>query len=462
MQGTASLTDRHWAFIVARVLNVRHGHTVRTETKPGGSTVGSDVTHLVFRIVPLVALGLVAGLLALKSASSVAHAKPGSYPQAKVKLGIDVLLDDRIDLVKGKRIGLITNASGVDGKLRSTADRLHRDKRVKLVRLFAPEHGIRGAAPAGKTIEDVKDPGTGLPVFSLFGANKQPPEESLADLDALVFDIQDIGSRTYTYTTTMARSMRAARKAKIPFIVLDRPNPLGGEVFEGPMLTKKRFSFVGYGPVPVSHGLTAGELAGYYNVFRNIRCKLVVVKMAGWRRGMTWDDTGLSFVMTSPGIPHARSAHLYIATGMIGGVTKNINEGVGTTLPFELIGAEWIRSDKLLAALQKEKLPGIRFRAVTYRPYYQRHRGRTLHGVQLLPYDWKAFRPLKTALTILTTIERLYPKRMRFRRNFNIIWGDPEIRKAIQSGASAADIERSWLVDTLTYSLLRLPFLLYP
>ncbi len=382
---------------------------------------------------------------------------------AVVQLGIDVLLAEQIDLVKDKRIGLITNASGVDGRLRLSADRLHADKRVTLVRLFAPEHGIRGAAPAGRTVDDMRDSGTGLPVVSLFGKHKEPPPQSLEGLDALVFDIQDIGSRTYTYTTTMARSMRAARKAGIPFIVLDRPNPLGGELFEGPMLDKRRYSFVGYGPVPVSHGLTVGELAGYYNVFRNIRCELIVVKMKGWRRSMTWQDTGLQFIMTSPGIPHARNAHLYIATGMIGGVTRNLNEGVGTTLPFELIGAEWLDAPRLRAELEKAQLPGVRFRDVTYRPHYHRHKNRTLHGVQLLPYDWLAFRPLRTALTILTTILKMHPGRVRVRskRYFARIWGNDSILGAVMSGASAAQIERSWLVDTLTYTLLRQPFLLY-
>lgn len=418
------------------------------------------------------AAGLVA-LVLLSLLSPTALAKPtGPQPPAKTKavpkravvtLGVDVLFSDHMEWIAGKRVALITNASGVDGQLRATADRLHRDKRVKLVRLFAPEHGIRGAAPAGKSIEDARDPVTRVPVISLFGEHKQPPPESLEDVDVLIFDIQDIGSRTYTYTTTMARSMRAANKARIPFIVLDRPNPLGGLVYEGPILPRRRYSFIGFGPVPVSHGLTAGELAGFYNVQRKIGCDLRVARMKGWTRDMVWQDTGLEWVMTSPGIPTARAAHHYIATGMIGGVTKNVNEGVGTTLPFELIGAEWLNGPKLRDALNGAGLPGVRFRAITYKPYYHRHRGKMLHGVQIMPYDLRAFRPLRTALTILTTIERLKPKRTRFRSNkyFAIVWGNTDILKAVRAGKSAKEISATWAADTLKYGLQRLPFLLY-
>lgn len=393
--------------------------------------------------------------------SSLAAAQPAQ--SEAVRLGVDVLFEEKLELLRGKKVGLITNASGVDGQLVPTADRFARSEAFELVQLYAPEHGLRGALPAGARVEDTVDEATGVPVQSLFLARRRPTPESLKALDVLVFDIQDIGSRTYTYTTTMGEAMIAAKRAGIPLVVLDRPNPLGGERFEGPIRERAFKSFIGFGPTPVSHGLTAGELARFFNAAMDIGCELEVVPMRGWRRAMTWGETGLTFVPTSPGIPHARNALLYVATGMVGGVTRNINEGVGTTMPFETIAAEFIDGPAFAKALREAALPGVRFRPVTYRPYYHRHKGKMLHGVQLIVDDARAFRPLATALTLLTTIERLWPKQMRFRRERSVarVWGTTRVQEMVQAGASAAEIEATFTGDLVLYGVQRAEALLY-
>lgn len=387
--------------------------------------------------------------------------EPRGTPYPGVKLGIDVLLDDEVDLVRGKRVGLITNASGVDGHLVATTDRLHRDKRVKLVKLFAPEHGIRGAIPAGVGVEDRVDARTGVPVVSLFGDTHKPSSESLVDVEVLVFDIQDIGSRTYTYVTTMGKSMEAAADAGIPFVVLDRPNPLGVERFEGPVRLDKYKSFVGYGPTTVSHGMTVGELARFFNTEMKIGCELHVVKMDGYSREMMWADTGRTFIPTSPNIPHLLNAQLYIATGMIGGVSRNVNEGYGTTMPFETIAAAFIEPETLSEALNDVGLEGVRFRPITYRPTHGRFRKKIVHGVQLLLDDPKVFRPLRTALTILVTLQTLYPGQTEFRGNFGRIWGNKEVLKRLRAGEGVSAIEASWEEERQAFGEKRARYVLY-
>ncbi len=378
-------------------------------------------------------------------------------------LGIDVLLEEQIHRVEGKRVGLITNPSGVDRNLVPTADRLADDPRVDLVQLYGPEHGIRGDAFAGEEVADGRDAVTGIPVQSLYGRRRRPSRETLERIDVLLFDIQDIGSRTYTYTSTLGESMTAAAEAGIPFVVLDRPNPLGGLLFEGAVIEKPYRSFIGWGPVPVSHGMTAGELAQYYNRVLGIGCRLEVVPMKGWKRSMIWEETGLTWVPTSPHIPHALQAHLYIATGMIGGVCDNVNEGVGYTLPFETIAAEFIDPGEFCDALNRARLPRIAFRPIVYEPYYFRFRGKRLRGVQLLLQDPAAFRPLHTALTLLTTLERLYPGRIEFKREevFARHWGNKRILPMIRAGKSAEEIEASWSRELAVFARERAKCLIY-
>jgi len=404
-----------------------------------------------------------AALAFVAALSLCVAAAPAVADSPRVTLGVDVLLSERIELVAGKRVGLLTNASGVDSELVPTVDRLARDPRLTLVQLWAPEHGLRGAVRAGAPIADEVDPATGLPVESLFGARRAPSPETLRRVDVVVCDLQDVGSRTYTFTTTMARAMAAAARAKKPFVVLDRPNPLGGLLFEGPIREERFRSGIGWGPVPVSHGLTIGELAAFYDEALAIGADLHVVPLKGWRRAMAWEDTGLTWVPTSAGIPHALHAHLYIATGMVGGVTRNVNEGVGTTMPFELIGADFVDGPRLAAALEAARLPGVRFRALAYTPYYGRFQGRTLPGVQLVLTDPRTFRPLRTALTILTTLERLYPRQVRYRakRSFGRVWGTLAVLDAVRHGADAATIEASWAPELEVFAGARAKHLIY-
>src|SRR5688572_13898342 len=263
-------------------------------------------------------------------------------PGGRVRLGVEVLLEERIELVAGKRVGLVTNPAGVDGALAPTVDRLAGDERFELVQLYGPEHGIRGEVPAGDSVGDALDPRTGIPVESLYGSRRKPSAESLARIDVLLFDLQDVGARCYTYVSTLGEAMRACAEAEKALIVLDRPNPLGGLEFEGPLRGDKWASFIGWGPVPVTHGLTAGEMARLYNAELGIGCNLDVVQLAGWKRDMVWEETGLTWTQTSPHIPSALSAHVYAATAMASSSTTNVSDGVGSTTPFELLGAEFV------------------------------------------------------------------------------------------------------------------------
>lgn len=382
---------------------------------------------------------------------------------ARVKLGIDVLLESRIDLVAGKRVGLVTNPSGVDGALMPTVDRLRADKRVKLTQLFAPEHGLRGALASGKSGTDGVDERTGVPVEGLFGKRSAPSKEALKRVDVLLFDIQDIGSRTYTYVTTLGKVMTAAAKAKVPVIVLDRPNPHGGLVFEGAIRDKEYKSLIGWGPLPVTHGMTVGEVARFYNQELGLGCDLTVVQMEGWERWMRWEDTGLEWVPTSPGIPHPLNAVMYVATGMVGGAGTNINEGGGNSQPFELCGATFFDPDAFAAALNAEELPGVWFRPMSYRPHYGRRTGQMLHGVQLMLRDPYAFRPLRTALVLLTTIRRMYPKDLEIsnERLFKRVWGNDRILEMVKAGKSWKKIEATWQKELAAFGEKRAKVLLY-
>lgn len=387
--------------------------------------------------------------------------------RARVTLGIDVLLGSRIDLVKGKRVGLLTNPSGVDGRLKPTVDRLIEDKRVNLVQLFAPEHGLAGDGKSGTSDRGAyyRHRGRKIPIQGLFGRRRRPTAEALSRIDVLLFDIQDIGSRTYTYVTTMGLAMQAAKEAKVAFIVLDRPNPLGGLLFEGAVRIEKYKSMIGWGPLPVTHGMTVGELARFYNKELGIGCKLTVVEMRGWRRKMVWADTGLHWVPTSPGIPHELNAHLYVATGMVGGSGPNVNEGGGASMPFELIGALFIDNPRRLArALNRARLPGVFFRPLYYRPRGRQFTRKRVPGVQLMLLQPRRFRPLRTALTVLVTLQRLYKAKLVITntKKFGRVWGNDAILPMIRAGKSVAQIERSWKAELAAFAKKRAKYLIYP
>lgn len=383
-----------------------------------------------------------------------------------VTLGVDVLLEPgspHIALIAGKRVGLVTNQSGVDGNLVPTVDRLARDPRISLVRLFGPEHGIRGEVPAGEKVADGRDPETGVPVVSLYGKDRKPSKTALAGVDLLVFDIQDVGSRTYTYISTLGEVMRACADTNIPLVVLDRPNPLSGMHFEGPMIEDRFRSFIGWGPVPVTHGMTLGEAARFFNDRLQIGCALHVVPMRGWTRDMVWADTGLTWTITSPHIPSVTPAYLYATTGMVSATLQGVNEGIGSTMPFEVIGAEFIDAPQFERALQALNLPGVRFQAIYYKPFYGSYRDKPLRGVRLKLTDPKAYRPIRTSIAILTTLRDLYPGKFLFKeeRPVGIHWGNTEIRRQLESGLSADAIIDSWRSGHEEFAAARQLALLY-
>lgn len=410
---------------------------------------------------------LFAALVTLGPELAFAWPPPGPNNPA-VTLGVDVLVAERLDILRGKKVGLLTHPAGVDGQWVPTVDRLvalGKANDFKVVQLYGPEHGIRGFMGPGERQSGAVDPHTKIPVESLFGLGKRgrPSKKSLDKIDVLLVDLQDLGSRTYTYVSTLGEAMEAAKDAGKPVVVLDRPNPYGGLVFEGPVRDRGFKSFIGWGPFPVTHGMTIGEVARFYNEVVGIGCDLTVVQMKGWRRTMTWVDTGLVWVPTSPGIPHIESAWMYTATGMIGGVSENFNEGVGTTLPFEQVGAEFVDAVKLEQELEGRALPGVRVRAVTYRPAREKFANKVMHGVQISVVDPGAFRPIKVALALMTAMEKLYPGQVLYNDEGSVarVWGQTSVLTMVRAKRSAEAIEASWAGELEAYAADRQKVLLY-
>ncbi len=308
------------------------------------------------------------------------------YSQAQVKSGLEVLTSHQFRELEHKKIGLITNPTGVDRNLHSTIDLLFDSKKVKLVALFSPEHGVRGNYEAGEHVATYTDIKTNLPVYSIYGGTNKPTPAMLKGIDILVYDIQDIGSRSYTYISTLGLAMEAAAENNIEFMVLDRPNPLGGLKMEGSLVEPGFVSFVSQFPIPYIHGLTIGELATYLNeeglLANKAKCKLTVIEMKGWKRSMNFEETGLPWVPSSPHIPYAHSPYFYPVTGILGELYV-MNIGVGYTLPFQLVAAPWVNADSLSQNLNNLKLPGLIFRPIHYKPYYSTSKGKMIHGVQI-------------------------------------------------------------------------------
>ncbi len=380
---------------------------------------------------------------------------------AEIKLGIEVLQEDTgyMELLKDKKLGLITNQTGVDSNLKSTADILKENPNFNLVALFAPEHGIVGDAVAGENINHSIDKRTKLPVYSLYGKTRQPTEEMLANVDVLVFDIQDIGVRTYTYISTLFLAMEAADKYGKEFLVLDRPNPLGGLNVEGPVMKDEYKSFIGLLPIPMIHGMTVGEMAQFIKGEYNMNLKLTIVPVKGWKRNMIWDDTGLTWIPTSPHIPTVDAAFLYAATGTIS--SANLSNGVGYTLPFQLIGSEWIDPYKFAETLNSKNLPGIKFQPYWFKPFYSTFKDKELQGVRLVLTDKRIFKPVKTSLEIVTVLESLYPGVSRLPRDLNQIWGVDYISTSVKEGKTADEIMKDWEEDLGKFKDIRKKYLLY-
>ncbi len=373
---------------------------------------------------------------------------------ARVMTGLEVLRESGFAELKGKRAGLITNPTGVDHELRSGIDILFRAPGVILAALYGPEHGVRGEYSAGEIIGSADDPSTGLRVYSLYGSTRKPTKEMLEGIDVLVYDIQDIGSRSYTYISTLGLAMEAAAENNIPFIVLDRPNPLGGARIEGPLVEPGFVSFVSQYPIPYVHGLTTGELAMLLNgeglLANGLKCDLKVIRMKGWKREMSFSETGLPWVPSSPHIPNALTCLLYPATGIMGELYV-ASIGVGYTTPFQTFATEWIDADSLANNLNELGLPGIRFRPVHYKPYYSVSLGKMVHGVQIHITDEKAAQLSLIQFYILQEIHKLWPDKDLFGMcdpsrldMFDKVCGSDRIRKEFTRAYRVESILDLW------------------
>lgn len=336
---------------------------------------------------------------------------------AKVKLGIEVLEENGFKEIKGKKIGLITNATGVNSNLESTIDIIFNSSNCKLLALYGPEHGVRGDYAAGDYVEFYTDSKTNLPVYSLYGKTRKPSKEMLAGIDALVFDIQDIGCRSYTFISTMGVAMEAAAENNIEFIVLDRPNPLGGEKVEGNLVEDGFISFVSQFKIPYVHGLTVGELAMLLNEEKMLKngnkCKLTVIPMKNWKRNMLYEDTGLEWVMTSPHVPYKESAMFYVTSGILGELGV-ISEGVGYTIPFQVLAAEWIDASLMAEKMNELQLEGVNFRPIVFKPFYGKYAKKTLNGVQIHITDFPKLNLMDVQFHFLEVHNKLYPEKNPF------------------------------------------------
>jgi uncharacterized protein YbbC (DUF1343 family)/CubicO group peptidase (beta-lactamase class C family) len=360
-------------------------------------------------------------------------------PATKVLTGIDVLARDNFKQLAGLRIGLVTNQTGRDRSGRSTIDVLHKAPNVKLVALFSPEHGIRGVAD--ENVSDSKDEQTGLPIYSLYGETRRPKPEQLKDLDALVFDIQDIGTRFYTYMSTLGYVMEEAPKAKLPVFVLDRPNPIGGLEVEGPIADADKLSMIAYHRIPVRHGMTIGELAKLFNKERNLGCDLRVIEMAGWRRTMWFDETNLLWVNPSPNMRSLNEATLYPGIGLL--ETTNVSVGRGTDTPFELVGAPWIDGQQLASYLNSQRIAGVRFVPVRFTPTTSVFKSEECSGINIIVTDRDRFRPVTSGLEIAVALRKLYPSQWKIDSYLRLLVNADALER-LKRGDSAGDIVRSW------------------
>ena len=391
-----------------------------------------------------------------------------SISAATVQTGIEVLRADGFKLLKGKRVGLTTNPTGVDSNLKSTIDILWEAENVNLVALYGPEHGVRGNVHAGDVVDNEVDKKTGLKMYSLYGKTKKPNKEMMDEIDVMVYDIQDNGCRSYTYISTMGMLMEACIEHGKELIVLDRPNPLGGEKIEGCLVEDGYISFVSQFKIPYLYGQTPGELALYLNAtdYEN-KCNLTVVKMKGWERDMTWDETGLEWVVASPHVPHGQSAIFYPVTGIFGEFGY-ISIGVGYTLPFEVMGAPWISADTLAEAMNALELPGLEFRPIYYKPYYSTFQGELCQGVQIHILDYEKARLSEVQFLVVQELMRLWPEKDWFQLcnqkrfgMFDKVCGTNKIREMFGKRYQWEDIREYWYKDVEAYRAASSKYYLY-
>jgi len=431
------------------------------------------------------------GLAGSKNAPSKARQyaalppRPSPAPRAVVT-GLEMFLKEHSSLVQGKRVGLITNPTGVDRSLRADADLFLSRKDIRLVALYGPEHGVRGNAQAGQYVPFYMDSLYGIPVFSLYGQSlkpdpgmlndidhymrtfdtsgtgKSPAHDMVNSLDVMIFDIQDVGTRIYTYVATMAYAMQACAESGIPFIVLDRPNPINGITMEGPLLEYPEYSsFVGVYPIPVRHGMTTGELARLFNdLYFEKKVDLTVIPLSGWKRSMWYDETNLPWVFPSPNMPTLDTAAVYPGQVFLEGT--NLSEGRGTTKPFELFGAPWIDGHELSQKLNALLLPGVVFREAWFTPTFSKFKGKLCGGCQIHILDREAFRPFRTTLHIIQTVRRLNPDKFQFHAEyFDKIMGNSSVRKMLEQGRPVQEIRAGYAGDLEDFKKIRKKYLLY-
>jgi uncharacterized protein YbbC (DUF1343 family) len=422
-------------------------------------------------------IGLQLGIVAM-IAVLLACAKSGDASRpitSRLRPGIDVLLEDSLAIVQNVRVGLITNQTGIAGDGRTTAQALAAAPGVRLTALFSPEHGIRGTAAPGELIADTVDAVTGLPlrsldggtrgqvpIRSLYGDTRKPTPGMLEDIDVLVFDIQDVGARYYTYVWTMALAMQSAAEQGKRFIVLDRPDPIGGDRIGGNVLDPAFASFVGLYPVPMRHGMTAGEMARMVNAEYHVGADLTVIPMKGWRRADWFDATGLTWVAPSPNMPDLESAASYPGTCLFEGT--NLSVGRGTGRPFQQIGAPWLDAVSLTSKLNAMQLPGVRFESVEFTPATPgdaKYDGVAVHGIRFVVTDRGLYDPVATALSVLIGIRTEQPGLLEFNAGFDRLAGTDQLRRSIEGGRSAAAIVAGWQADLAKFEALRRPYLLY-
>jgi len=386
----------------------------------------------------------------------------GNCPAA-VRTGLDNVGAHK-DLFKGQRVGIIANHTSYNSSGKYIVDIFREMEAVRVVALFSPEHGLRGSEEAGRKISDQNDPATGLPVHSLFGATMKPTPAMLADLDVLVFDIQDVGARFYTYLYTMSLSMEAAAEAGKRFVVLDRPNPINGVQVEGKVLEPSCASFVGLYPVPVRYGMTVGEFAKMVNgegwLANHVKADLTVVPLTGWQRRMWFDQTGLRFIKPSPNMTDLETATLYPGLCLLEGT--EVSEGRGTPKPFRQFGAPWIDPNALIPRLNNLKLPGLRFQPTSFVPASSKYRDHLCRGVEILITDRIRLEPFRTGVLIVNEIYRMYPDKVEWHiAHFDRLCGTSAIREAITAGKSLDPLQAAWPAECKAFDPTRRKYLLY-
>ncbi|HEX4946046.1 MAG TPA: DUF1343 domain-containing protein [Blastocatellia bacterium] len=388
----------------------------------------------------------------------------------KIKLGLEVLLEEKLALLRDARVGLICNPTTVNHQYQHAADLLHAHPDVNLTALFGPQHGIRGETQDNMIEwEGFRDRRTGVMAHSLYGKTRQPTEEMLGNVDVLVFDVQDVGTRVYTFIYTMALAMQACAKFGKKMIVLDRPNPIGGTQIEGSLLEREHESFVGMFPIPMRHGMTVAELAQLFNQEFGIGCELEVIPMQGYDRAWYYDETDAPWIIPSPNLPTIEGAIVYPGTVYLEGTM--ISEGRGTTRPFELVGAPYADAYEVAESLNSAKLPGVYFRPHSFLPTFQKHAGQICHGVQIHVLSRHEFQPVLTGITVIKAYHDFYPQDFRWKEPpyeyeqdrvpFDVIAGTLKLREQIEAQVSLEAIAASWRTDEATFAAFRREFLLY-